>query len=59
MTIFNLFLISELLDKLLEKDVISKQDYNEILKKAQFKSLKEKQLKRQLQQTLVKNKEMK
>jgi hypothetical protein len=42
MTIFNLNLIVELMNKLREKDIISKQDYNDILKAAHISTLKEK-----------------
>lgn len=42
MTIFNLNLIVELLNTLVEKDVISKQEYNDILKRAHIRSLKDK-----------------
>lgn len=42
MTIFSLELIVELMNKLREKDVITKQDYNDILKSAHIATMKEK-----------------
>ena len=58
MTIFNLNLIVELMNKLQEKDILSKQDYNEILKRAHISTLKEKSKRNEEYKKQVQKKEL-